>query len=79
MLETKYDRMKGGWCSNEVDGHFEVGVWKKIGEGFFLFFFFFSPRFLRYEVGDGFKVWFSIARYKEAWLADLVQFSNGNH
>jgi hypothetical protein len=36
-------------------------------------------RFVRYEVGDGFKVRFVLLAIKEALLADLVQVSNDNH
>jgi hypothetical protein len=30
MMETKFDSMRGGWCSKEVMGPFGVGVWTYI-------------------------------------------------
>jgi hypothetical protein len=33
VVETKYDSFRGGWCSREVVGLFEVGVWKYIRRG----------------------------------------------
>jgi hypothetical protein len=27
MIETKYDGLRGSWCSKEVIGPFGVGVW----------------------------------------------------
>jgi hypothetical protein len=37
MLETKYGRLKGGWCSKEVAGPSGVGVCKCIGRGWEVF------------------------------------------
>jgi hypothetical protein len=45
------DSMRGGWCSKEVGGPYDLGVWKCIKrewEGF--------SKHVRYEVGDGSKV-----------------------
>ena len=33
VIETKYDSIRGGWCSMEIIGTFEVGVWKYIRRG----------------------------------------------
>jgi hypothetical protein len=46
VVETKYDSLRGAWCSKEVAGPFEVEVWKniRIGWGVFL-------SFVRYEMG----------------------------
>jgi hypothetical protein len=83
MVETKYDSMRGGWCSKEVGGHFGVGVWKYIRRGLGAFL-----RFIRYEVGDGSKtrfwhdLWCGDQPLKEtfldAWVVDHMQFINGN-
>jgi hypothetical protein len=53
VVETKYDSLRGGWCSKEVAGPFRVGVWKYIRRGGS-----FLSSFVRYEVGDGSKVRF---------------------
>jgi hypothetical protein len=89
-IETKYDSLRGGWCS-KVTAPFGVGVWKHIRRGWKVF-----SRFVRYEVRDGSKVrfwheWrenqllkisfpdmFSIARCKDAWVANHMQFRNNN-
>jgi hypothetical protein len=45
VIETKYDSLRGGWCSKEVIGSFGVGVetykegWEKIS------------KFVTFEVG----------------------------
>lgn len=53
VIDTKYDRLKGGWCSKEVTWPFGVGVWKFIRRGWETF-----SKFVRYEVGDGSNVIF---------------------
>jgi hypothetical protein len=45
------DYMWGGWCSNAVIGSFRVRVWKNIRRGVGG-----VSRFVKYEVGDGFKI-----------------------
>lgn len=59
VVETKYDSMKGGCCSGEVDGHLEVEVWKNFRRGFVFF-------FVRYEVGDRSKMRF----WHDLWCMD---------
>jgi hypothetical protein len=36
MVDNKFDSLRGGWCSNEVVGPYDVGVWKCMSwwEGF---------------------------------------------
>jgi hypothetical protein len=39
VIYTKYDCLRGGWCSKEVMRPFGVGVWKFIRRGREYFFF----------------------------------------
>jgi hypothetical protein len=48
VVATKYDSLRGGWCSKEVVGPYGVGVWKCIRRGGKVF-----SNFVRYEVRDG--------------------------
>jgi hypothetical protein len=56
-VETKFDNMRGDWCSKEIVGPFGVGVWKHIKWGWGVFL-----SFMRYEVGDGSKIrfWYNL-------------------
>jgi len=53
VVDIKYDSMRGGWCSKEVEGPYGVGVWKRIRRKWDSF-----ADHVRYEVGDGSKVLF---------------------
>jgi hypothetical protein len=57
VVETKFDNMRGDWCSKEIVGPFGVGVWKHIKWGWGVFL-----SFMRYEVGDGSKIrfWYNL-------------------
>jgi hypothetical protein len=91
VIETKYDIIRGGWCSKEVTGTFGVGVWKHIRRAWEKI-----SKFVRFEVGVGSKVsfwhdlWygdsplkisspdlFSIAQRKNVWVVDNMQFREG--
>jgi len=52
VVETKFDNMRGDWCSKEIVGPFGVGVWKHIKWGWGVFL-----SFMRYEVLVQFVVW----------------------
>jgi hypothetical protein len=39
VIYTKYDCLRGGWCSKELMRPFGVGVWKFIRRGRDIFFF----------------------------------------
>jgi hypothetical protein len=85
LWKFKCDNMWGGWCSNAFNGSSILGCGKTL-EGVKNF-----SRFVRIEVSDGFKIifWhgvqnlkaaflelFSMSRYKEASLAEHLQFSS---
>jgi len=53
VVDIKYGSMRGGWCSKEVGGPFEVGVWKCIKRGWDAF-----VARVRYEAEDGSRVLF---------------------
>jgi hypothetical protein len=91
VVDSKYGRMGGGWCSKEVGGSFGFGVWKRIRRGWDAF-----AAHVRYEIGNGSKVlfwhdmWcgeiplktffpelFLIARGKDAWVEENMQRQNG--
>jgi hypothetical protein len=57
VVETKFDNMRGDWCSKEIVGPFGVGVWKHIKWGWGVFL-----SFMRYELGDGSKIrfWYNL-------------------
>jgi hypothetical protein len=57
VVETKFDNMRGDWCSKEIVGPFGVGVWTHIKWGWGVFL-----SFRRYEVGDGSKIrfWYNL-------------------
>jgi hypothetical protein len=62
VVETKYDyHLWGGWCSKDVVRPFKVGVWKYIRRGEEVF-----SKFVRYEVGDGYKVRF----WHDLWFGE---------
>jgi hypothetical protein len=46
VTETKYNNIRGGWCSKEVTGTFGVGVWKYIRKGWDRF-----SKFVRFDLG----------------------------
>jgi hypothetical protein len=58
VIKTKYDSLRGGWCSKEVIGPFGVGVWKYIRSGWESF-----SKFVRFEVVD----WSKISFWHNAW------------
>jgi hypothetical protein len=33
VIEVKYGSLRGGWCSSEVVGSYDVSVWKYIRRG----------------------------------------------
>jgi hypothetical protein len=33
VVDLKYGSLWGGWCSNDVHGSYEVGIWKNIRRG----------------------------------------------
>jgi len=59
VVDIKYDSMRGGWCSKEVEGPYGVGVWKRIRRKWDSF-----ADHVRYEVGDGSKelFWHDVRR-----------------
>jgi hypothetical protein len=90
VVDFKYESMKGDWCSKEVGGSFEVGVWKCIRRGWDAF-----AAHVRYEIENGSKVlfwhdvWcgeiplktlfpelFLIASGKDAWVEENMQRQN---
>ena len=53
VIDTIYDRLRGGSCSKEVARPFGVGVWKYIRRRWET-----CSKFIKYEVDDGSKVSF---------------------
>jgi hypothetical protein len=53
VIRTKYDSIRGGWCSMEIMGTFKVGVSKYIRRGWDMF-----SKLVRFEVRDESKVSF---------------------
>jgi hypothetical protein len=47
-VEAKYGSLPGGWCSKEVEGPFNVGVWKHIRRWWGVF-----SSLISFDVGDG--------------------------
>jgi hypothetical protein len=88
VIETWYESLRGGWCSKEVMWIFGVGVKKFIRRGWEMFSKFVkyevddgSKVSFLHDVGCGdtplkisYPDLFSIARSKDAWVADNVQF-----
>jgi hypothetical protein len=91
LAEVKYDIMRGGWCSKEVGGPYEVGVWRCIRRGWDI-----CKQHVRFEVGNGSRVlfWqdvrcgelplknvfpalFTIACAKEAWVEENMAIVDG--
>lgn len=87
VVDVKYVRQRGGWCSNGVIGSYGVGLWKFIRRGW--------GEFSRYEVGNGsvisfwndmwcgeqplkakFQELFSIACLGDAFVVNHPQFYN---
>jgi hypothetical protein len=53
VVKTKYDNLRGGWCSKEVIRPFGVSVWKYIRRGGEKI-----SKFFIFEIGDGSNVSF---------------------
>jgi hypothetical protein len=80
----------GGWCSNEVHGAYEVGLWNNIKRGWGDFFVILDLRLvmtpeldsgMTYGVGDhalnaAFPDLFSLACCKDASVVDHLEFFN---
>jgi hypothetical protein len=62
-VDSKFDRLWGGWCSFEPAGAFGVRLWKNIKKGWETFL-----RFFRFEVGDGARTKFC----HNLWCGDTV-------
>jgi hypothetical protein len=91
VLEAKYGSSRGGWRTCDISEPHGVGLWKFICMGWqnFQRHFIFDPgigsRISFWEdtwcgessLKDTFPVLFSIASFKEASIADNVEFSNG--
>jgi hypothetical protein len=60
-VETKYDSLRGGWCSNKFVGSFGVGMWKNIRRGWEVL-----SKFLKYEMRDESKISF----WHDLWYGD---------
>jgi hypothetical protein len=90
VVDTKFESIKGGWCSKEVSGSFGVGVWKHIRRGWEKF-----CNFVGFDVGDRshisfwhdwwcgnrslkqcFPILFSIVRNKDATVVDNLVVHN---
>ena len=53
MIEVKYECIWGGWCTGLVSGPYGVSLWKNISRGWFFF-----PRYILFDIGDGSRVKF---------------------
>jgi hypothetical protein len=53
LVDSKYGRLWGGWCSLESTGAFGVGLWKNIRKLWVSL-----SRFTRFVLGDGSKISF---------------------
>jgi hypothetical protein len=62
LVEAKYDVMRGGWCSKEVGGPYEVGVWRWFQRAWDCF-----KQDVRFEVGNRSRVLF----WQDVWCGEL--------
>ena len=88
VIRVKYRVKEGDWCSNSIPSSYGVSLWKTITSGWSTF----SPTFsFRLEMGlewnfgmmsgVGIILWVCVfqiySKDKEAYVADLMQFSKG--
>ena len=91
VIRAKYGVEEGNWCSNPVPGSYGVSLWKTISSGWFTFSCYVQFQIgegtrvkFWHDVwcGDNplstcFLDLFRISNDKEAYVVDLIQFSNG--
>jgi hypothetical protein len=63
VVDSKFGRLWGGWCSLNPLGAFGVGLWKNIMKGWETF-----SGFSRFEVGDGSRTKF----WYDLWCGDTM-------